>query len=208
MEAAKSESWSRSSGTKRKPWRRRLIVFVALCASLLGYQAWRTLQYADQLMPPPNAEIAIVLGARSNGSEPTPVFRERIELALQLYNQGKVKKLLFTGAPGDPPQAIVARDYATARGVPESALILETRSMTTIQNLRFAKALLPDPQIKVLIVSDPLHLRRAMRMAEDLGLDAAPAAVTETRVRSLWSRSKMTLRESAAYLKYLIIRRL
>lgn len=208
MEAAKSGFWSRSSGSKRNPWRRRLFVFVMLCASFLGYQAWRTLQYAEHLMPPPNAEIAIVLGARSDGSEPTPVFRERIEMALRLYQQGKVERILFTGAPGDPPQAIVARDYATSRGVPESALILETRSLTTIQNLRFAKELLPNPKGKVLIVSDPLHLRRAMRMAEDLGLDAAPAAVSETRVRSLWSRSKMALRESAAYLKYLITRRL
>ena len=207
MEAAKSGSWSRSSGNKRRIWRRRVFVSASLLAAFLAYQAWRTLQYAEQLMPPPNAEIAIVLGARSKGSEPTPVFRERIEFALQLYHQGKVEKILFTGAPGNPPQAIVARDYATARGVPESALILETRSMTTIQNLRFAKELLPTPKSKVLIVSDPLHLRRAMLMAEDLELDAAPAAVAETRVRSLWSRGKMTLRESAAYLKYLIIRR-
>lgn len=206
--AARSGSWSRSSANKRGPWRRRTAALALLLAAVLAYQAWRTVSFAESLMPPPNADIAIVLGARSAGPEPLPVFRERIEYAIRLYQEGKVRKLLFTGAPGEPPQAIVARDYALARGVPEDAMLLETRSRITIENLRYAKELLPNPDDSVLIVSDPLHLRRAMRMAQDVGLNAIPAAVPETRVRGFWSRAKMTLRESAAYVKYWILRRL
>ena len=206
MEDAKNASSSRSSGNRRRNWARRLRLAALVSAALLGYQAWETLRYAESIMPPPNAEIAIVLGARSAGPEPLPVFRERIEHAIGLFSTGKVSKILFTGAPGNPPQAIVGRDFALARGVPETAILLETRSRITIENLRFAKEFLPSPQTPVLIVSDPLHLRRAMRMAEDLGLNASPAAVPESRVRSRWSRAKMTLRESAAYWKYLILR--
>ncbi len=203
--AARSGSWSRSSESKRRPWRRRVAVLALLLAAVLAYQAWRTVSFAESMMPPPSADIAIVLGARSAGPEPLPVFRERIEYAIRLYSEGKVRKILFTGAPGDPPQALVARDYAMARGVPEDAMLLETRSRITIENLRYAKELLPNPADAVLIVSDPLHLRRAMRMAQDVGLNAIPAAVPGTQVRSFWSRAKMTLRESAAYVKYIIM---
>jgi len=208
MDDARSESSSKLSASKaRKPWRRRLAWLLALLFSLFLFEAVQTVEYARHIPTPPPAEIAIVLGARSEGTTPLPVFRERIEYSLRLYQEGKVHKLLFTGAPGEPPQAVVARDIAVARGVPDAAILLETRSTRTIENLRFAKELLPDPQTtKVLIVSDPLHLRRAMLMAEDLGLQAFPAPTPTTQVRSFWRKLKMTSRESVAYLRYRIER--
>ncbi|MFO1462383.1 MAG: YdcF family protein [bacterium] len=209
MDGAGSGSSSRSSGNKPpRKWRKRLLALGALLILVYCYQAYRTVEYSRHIPDPPQAEIAIVLGARSEGSLPLPVFRERIECALRLYSEGKVQKLLFTGAPGNPPQAIVARDYATARGVPEAAILIETRSWKTIENLRFAKELLPDPsRTTVLIVSDPLHLRRAMKMAEDLDLRAFPAPTSSSAVSGGWGQLKMTLREAAAYLKYWVQRR-
>jgi hypothetical protein len=56
---------------------------------------------------------------------------------------------------------------------------------------------------RVLVVSDPLHMRRAMRMAIDLGLDAHPSPTPTSRYRSLTTQLPMLLREvyfSAYYL--------
>src|SRR5262249_30496553 len=124
-----------------------------------------------------------------------------------LYREGKVRKLLFTGQPGEPPQALVARHIALEAGVPEADILVETRSRRTLENLRYARELLDAPdQSTVLIVSDPLHLKRAMLMATDLGLHAFPAPVTSTRVCGFGSRLKFLCRESFAALYYRIER--
>ena len=160
-------------------------------------------------MTPPQAEIAVVLGAKTKGNVPTPVFQGRIEYALQLYREGKVRRLLFTGAPGDPPQALVAKRIAMEQGVPESAILVETRSTRTLENLRLAKELFPEiTRQPVLLISDPLHLRRAIQIAGDLGLNAVAAPTPTTRIRSRRSRIKFTIRETFAYLWYQIERRL
>jgi vancomycin permeability regulator SanA len=43
-------------------------------------------------------DAAIVLGAAVMDTEPSPVFEERIKHAIDLYQQGRVKALIFTGA--------------------------------------------------------------------------------------------------------------
>jgi uncharacterized SAM-binding protein YcdF (DUF218 family) len=47
----------------------------------------------------------------------------------------------------------------------------------------------------VLIVSDPLHMRRAMAMAEAEGFDAFPAPTPTTRYRSLGTQLPFLARE-------------
>jgi vancomycin permeability regulator SanA len=43
-----------------------------------------------------SADAAVVLGAAVWSSSPSPVFRERINHAIELYRRGKVRKLIFT----------------------------------------------------------------------------------------------------------------
>ena len=48
---------------------------------------------------------------------------------------------------------------------------------------------------RVLVVSDPLHLRRAVTMARDLGIDAWPAATPTSRYQTLGTQLPMLARE-------------
>ncbi len=47
------------------------------------------------------ADAAIVLGAAVWGEEPSPVFRERINHAINLYKNQDVNKIIFTGGVGE-----------------------------------------------------------------------------------------------------------
>jgi len=58
----------------------------------------------------------------------------------------------------------------------------------------------------VLIVSDPLHMRRAMRMAGDLGLDAHPSPTRTSRFQTLGTQIPMLLREVYFNLHYYVTR--
>jgi uncharacterized SAM-binding protein YcdF (DUF218 family) len=155
--------------------------------------------YDGRMGDPVKADAAVVLGAASWGADPSPVFRERINHAIRLYRSGLAGKIIFTGGPdsGDEaPGAVVARGYALKRGVPERDILVEGISATTEENLRFARQLAREKNLGTfLIVSDPLHIRRAMMMAEDLGMKAYRAPTPTTRYRSFRNRSAFLARE-------------
>jgi uncharacterized SAM-binding protein YcdF (DUF218 family) len=154
------------------------------------------------------ADVAVVLGAAVYGDRPSPVFEERIKHAISLYRTGKTRMLLFTGGYGDGArhaEATVGRRYAIARGVPRHAMLTETLSRTTRGNLVQAHRLMRDNGLKTaLIVSDPLHMKRAMRMASDLRIRAAAAPTPTSRYRSWRSKAGFLLRELYFYNHYLV----
>ena len=153
-------------------------------------------------------DVAIVLGAAAYGERPSPVFEERIKHGISLYKSKSAGRLLFTGgyAPGaEAAESMVARRYAIRHGVPSQAILTETLSRTTRENLVYARRLMLKHGLsKASIVSDPLHLKRAMRMASDLGIDAEAAPTPTTRYRSWRSKAGFLLRELYFYNHYLV----
>jgi uncharacterized SAM-binding protein YcdF (DUF218 family) len=154
------------------------------------------------------ADAAVVLGAAVYGSRPSPVFEERIRHGISLYKNGTVPKLLFTGGKGtgaSMAESAVAREYALRRGVPADAILVEDRSRTTKQNLLEARRLMREHQLKTaLIVSDPLHMKRALRMAKGEGIGAFPSATPTSRYRTWRSKAGFLLREIYYYNVYLL----
>ncbi|HEX9940208.1 MAG TPA: YdcF family protein [Longimicrobium sp.] len=187
------------------------VLWGGVCAIVLWCMmlVWQITAYARRHDPAP-ADVAIVLGAAVRDTEPSPVFAARIEHAVALYHGGRVKRLVFTGGVGAGDrlaEAEVGRRVAIAAGVPESRIAVETRSTITYENLREARALLSSQAApRVLIVSDPLHMRRAVTMARDLGLDAHPAPTPTSRYRSWRSKAPFVSREVYFYTLYLLQR--
>ena len=197
---------ARQPGLRR--WGRRLLItvpVVVLCWSL--FLAYQIASYA-RIHDPHPAAIAVVLGAGISGDEPSPVFAARIDHAIQLYQRDQVQRILFTGGIGEGnirADSEVARDYAIRRGVPASDTLCETRSRLTSTNLAEAKRLLGGQSgARMLIVSDPLHMCRAISLARDLGLDAHPAPTPSSRYRTWRSQLGFLFRETFFYAQYLL----
>ncbi len=169
--------------------------FVLIWICYLGFVVWN---FSSQHSAD-NAECAIVLGAATWGDAPSPVFEERIIHAINLYNQGRVKKIIFTGGVGDKEiiaESKVAKNYAIHSGVLEEDIFIETASHTTQQNLAEAKLVMQRNAIEnAIIISDPLHLKRASLMAHNLGISATFSATTTSRYRSLKSKVTFLIRE-------------
>jgi len=153
------------------------------------------------------SDAIIVLGAAVSGNQPSPVFSERINHAITLFQQGKAPTIIFTGGLGNGKshtESEVAATYAANNGIPKSAILTETRSRTTRQNLIEAKLLMDANALKAaIIVSDPLHLKRAVMMAKDLGLSAVTSPTPTTRYRSLKPKLDFLFREMYFYNHYL-----
>lgn len=178
-----------------------LVVLVALAVDI-----WLFGQRADD----PPADAAIILGAAAWNGRPSPVLRERIHHALSLYEAGQVDLVIFTGgqAPGEPfAESVAAARYALARGLPPEDAYCEVASADTWNNLRGAAAVVAEQELgRVLVVSDPLHLRRAVAMARDLGLDAHPAPTPTSRFRGLEAKRDFLWAEVRLYGGYLLQR--
>ena len=144
-------------------------------------------------------DCAIVLGAQVNGSEPSPVFRARIDHGIALYQAEIVRHLIFTGGVGDRAQiaeSVAARNIALSRGIPDLAMSIESVSHTTLENLTESKQIMHDRGLTTaIIVSDPLHLRRSIDMAQGIGLVATPSATPFTRYVSISTQLPFLLRE-------------
>lgn len=183
------------------------VVFIA--GLLLGaYSAIGVPLYA-QRTDNVTADAAIVLGAAAYGNRPSPIFRERINHAIQLYQDNQVDTLIFTGGVGNRSsnsEAAVARSYAIQRGIPASAILIEESSTSTIENLTNAFALVEGTEIDTfLIVSTPIHQKRAMLIAERLGRDAYTSPTQTTYWRGTGLRQQLYIREVIGYAHHFLL---
>ena len=174
-------------------WRGLLLLALWL-VGVASYIVW--VGERDQAAP---ADVIIVLGAAAYDRNPSPVFKERIRHGIDLYQRGFAKQLIFTGGFGNGArysESQVARSYALKRGVPAEAILIETQSRTTRQNLQEAVTLMQARQYRrALIVSDPLHMARALRLARELGIDALGSSTPTSRFRSFETRKRFLLQE-------------
>ena len=183
------------------------LLIIAIVVVVFGVLAWRIYTFGNTRSDA-QADAAIVLGAAVWSSGVSPVFRERINHGIDLYHRGKVRKLIWTGGQGnagEPTESSAARDYALQSGVPAQDILIEEKSHTTYENIQYAKQVADAHGIKrVLIVSDPLHMKRAVLMAQDVGLTAEPSPTPSTRYQGLKSQLGLLAHETYYYLGYLL----
>lgn len=189
--------------------RRAALTLAGVAIFYVAWTAWAIWTFPAD--PAARADAAIVLGASARAGQPSPVFAERINYGIELYRRGQVAKLLFTGGAPEGetvPLAEMARRYANDRNVPDGDILLEPYSRITFENLDYARQIGGARGLRTYrIVSDPLHMRRAMRMARDLGLAAAASPTPTTRFTSLRSRLWFLRREIYFYLQYALVTR-
>ena len=90
----------------------------------------------------------------------------------------------------------MARRYALKQKIPGNDILIETRSRTTRQNLVEAKRVMAKHDMhKVIVVSDPLHMARALRLSKELGIDALASSTPSTRFRSFHTSWRFLLQE-------------
>lgn len=169
--------------------------------------AWQVYRTGTQVLPADvRADAALVLGAAAWDKRPSPVFRERINHAIALYQSHRVGKIVFTGGTvkkGYMSEAEVGRRYALKQGVPAQRILFENTSRNTYENLHNIRPVLRANGIaSVIIVSDPYHLARAREMADDLGIETYISATPTTKFDSNTKKNKFMLQESYALFAY------
>ncbi|WP_425448832.1 YdcF family protein [Dethiothermospora halolimnae] len=189
-----------------------VIIFMIMCFIIFTYSICIALSINEygKYNKMTKADAAIVLGAAVWGYEPSPVFKARIDHGIWLYKNGYVDKIIFTGGQGENEkvaESIAARNYAEDNLIQTNDILIETKSKITQENLYYAKKIAKDNGLNsFIIVSDPLHMKRAMLMAKDYGLKSYTSPTPTTRYKSWKSKGSFLLREVYYYIGYRVYR--
>ena len=120
-------------------------------------------------------DAAIVLGG---GVDPDGVLgfstRRRVATGVSLLAAGKARHLILSGGPILHQRVTAAaelmREHAVALGAPPDTLVLEARSRSTFENLRFSLRIAEERGFERLaVLTDAHHLERARWLAGYFG---------------------------------------
>ena len=188
--------------------RRRIRVALSVCAvaaAIVFAAVMANVYRQGSLEEVRSADAIVVLGASQWNGAPSPVFRARLDNALQLYKGGYAPLIILTGGKGAGDavsESQAGKEYLMRRGIDGSVILIEEQSRTTLQNLRYTAALLRGRNLNtILLVSHDFHMMRAKAMAIDLGMTAFSAPV---KTKNGIEKFKYSAREAWVYLLFLV----
>jgi uncharacterized SAM-binding protein YcdF (DUF218 family) len=189
---------------KATPWLFWTAVVSALAVTGVFAAVSRSIirdSYKQELQP---ADAIVIFGAAEYAGRPSPVFRARLDHANDLFRRGLAPIVITTGGHAADPkfsEGGVGHDYLMHHGVPEPALIAETRASDTSESAQSVAAIMRARQLRSCIaVSDAYHVFRIRKMLESQGVQVHLAPRVDSRPKSAAARLLALLRESVSFL--------
>ncbi|WP_425559765.1 SanA/YdcF family protein [Kitasatospora terrestris] len=174
--------WRPAGPAGRRGQRRWFQAVVALSALALAPSAWLwsgSDGRVGTVESAPQAPVAVVFGAGLFGTEPSPYLAHRLDAALELYRQHKVRAILVTGDNGrtDYDETDTMRGYLIDRGVPAVKVVGDYAGFDTWDSCTRARRIFGVD--RALLVSQTFHVRRALALCEAAGIDSYGVGVEE-----------------------------
>lgn len=183
-----------------------LFSILLVLAADLGFILFHANQSA-----PEGADVVIVLGAKLYGEVPAPSLANRIREAAEYLKRNPEAIVIGTGGQGadeDIAEGEAIRRALLAEGIEEHRILVESRSVSTRENLRYGLALLKErfgeehDVIRAVLSTNAYHIGRskllAKKIAKNLGIsvwsfEGLPAETPPTVVLSSYLREMLAL---------------
>ena len=195
---------------KTVKWKRSAAFLIAVILIYVLGTALSIVSCSGSLLRQKAAHRAARLSAEVAGKQCQIPVRAGIDHAVDLYNDGYVNAIIMTGGVGEGnirSEADIAREYAEQQGVPAEVIFKEEESSITAGNLEMARQVMSEQGFNTaLIVSDPLHMKRAMMYADDLGMKAYSSPTPTSLYRSWKTKLPFLFREEFFYIGYRLTR--
>ena len=149
----------------------------------------------------PGLDYVVVLGTRVLDGGPGRVFARRLDAARAYLDENPQTRAVVCGGQGldeTHSEARVGRDYLIGRGIAADRIVLEPRSRSTAENLRFAAELIDPARDTVGIVTSDFHMARSLFLARKLGVEHACGIAVKSPERLPMNS---IVRESFAWIK-------
>ncbi|HYB95510.1 MAG TPA: ElyC/SanA/YdcF family protein [Vicinamibacterales bacterium] len=144
--------------------------------------------------PVPADAVVVFAGGVGESGKAGVGLQERVSQAISLYKAGYASRIIFSsGYVFTMQEAQLMKAVAVDQGVPPEAIVLEEHAANTYQNVAFTARILNEHQWRrIMLVSSPYHMRRAMmtwrKVAPDVQVVPTPVPQSEFYA-SAWGAS-------------------
>ncbi|MEE4304976.1 MAG: YdcF family protein [Wenzhouxiangella sp.] len=145
----------------------------------------------------PTADAVVVLGGAFGSGNGQFVYPDasgsvdRYWHAARLFHAGKAPLIVLSGGrmphlTDGPTEAQAGRGFLTDLGVPESAIALDNRALTTYENARNIAAIVDERGLEsLLVVTSASHMRRSLDTLSRVDARLVPAATDFSAVENM-----------------------
>lgn len=157
---------------------RRLFIVgtIAVLTIIVGSSIWTQWQSSGRIGGEAKRDWVIVLGDRVNrDGTPSVYLRDRLKVALSVVQSGRADRVLISGHAGSSKGNEVGamRDYLEQRGLAPSDITDDKFGVTTYDTCARARKVFKINS--AILVTQDFHLRRAVALCRDNGIDAVGA---------------------------------
>lgn len=163
----------------------RVIMLMFLLTSIyLGFLFVSYLAYSyfyQKMAVRSKVDYIIVLGSGLIGDRVPPLLKSRLDKGIEIYKQqlskGNSPKIIVSGGQGSDElvsEASAMRKYLLSQDIANEAILVEDKSTTTYENLKFSKELIDtSKKYSCVISTNNYHVFRAVMYAKDAKLKAS-----------------------------------
>ncbi|KRK78998.1 YdcF family protein [Companilactobacillus nodensis] len=129
-----------------------------------------------------DADYLLVLGTSFITKRVPPVMQDRLDTTISVFHRLHDRPTIIVsgGHSSQLPitEASLMRDYLVEHGIPEEKIILENKSLNTIQNLEYSSILLnknwrAKTVPRVTIITSEFHIPRTLQYLKNLGISVS-----------------------------------
>lgn len=162
----------------------------------MAYNIYKfSFQYSEK-----KSDVAIILGAGTKDSIISPIFIERLNHGLYLYQNKIIKTIIITGGFGKNQKysdSKLGMNYLVSNGVKKEDIYIEEVSTNTLENLVESKKIMQINGLNsALIISDPLHMKRSISLAKTIGIQCLSSPTRTSAYKSKNTKFKSLLNET------------
>ena len=142
-----------------------LIIISLLVINLIVVKAWNKDEKIEE-----KPDCILVLGAAVWGDKPSPMLEDRLNTAIELYNQGVSNKIIVSGDHGQDnyDEVNTMKKYLIDKGIPSEDIFMDHAGFSTFESVYRAKEIFGVKNM--VIVTQKYHLYRAVYISKNLGI--------------------------------------
>ena len=189
---------------------RRVISFVLLLIIVIPLYVAGSIWYTAKNTKPEKSDVILVMGAAQFDGRPSEILLARLTETKTVFKSGFAPRIYTVGggAPGDrTTEAAASRTWLINNGVSKKNILAIAKGRDTLSSTKaYVEQMRKAKFSSVVIVTDPYHCYRAIKMAKDRGIKSTCSAVESGPAAN--SGIKYLARETGAYLAYVTVGRL
>jgi vancomycin permeability regulator SanA len=189
---------------------RRAISFILLLVIVIPLYVAGNIWYTAKNTTAEKSDVILVMGAAQFDGRPSEVLLARLNQAKSIFKAGLAPRIYTVGggAPGDrTTEAAASKAWLIGNGISKTNVLAIAKGRDTLSSTKaYVEQMRKSHFSSVVIVTDPYHCYRAVKMAKDRGIKPTCSAVESGPAAN--SGIKYLARETGAYLAYVTVGRL